>query len=107
MDQQGRPLRESDGSILFNAPISDMDATANAFKGINSSPITIPGDAFRLVAKEEYNDGCRVRIQIKDSAILSELRDKAMTDMPFIAKPTYDDYVRTDKETRTFVQQLL
>ncbi|MBO4578042.1 MAG: 1-deoxy-D-xylulose-5-phosphate reductoisomerase [Paludibacteraceae bacterium] len=38
---------------------------------------------------------------------MSELIDKAMTDMPFIAKPTYDDYVRTDKETRTFVQQLL
>ena len=38
---------------------------------------------------------------------MSELIAKAMTDMPFIAKPTYDDYVRTDKETRTFVQQLL
>ena len=38
---------------------------------------------------------------------MSELIARAMTDMPFIAKPTYDDYVRTDKETRQFVQQLL
>ncbi len=38
---------------------------------------------------------------------MSELIARAMTDMPFIAKPTYDDYVKTDKQTRQFVQQLL
>ncbi len=38
---------------------------------------------------------------------MSELIHRAMTDMPFIAKPTYDDYVRIDKETRKFVNDLL
>ena len=38
---------------------------------------------------------------------MSELIHRAMTDMPFIAKPTYEDYVKTDKETRTFVKELL
>ena len=38
---------------------------------------------------------------------MSELIHRAMTDMPFIAKPTYDDYVKTDKETRLYVQKLL
>ena len=38
---------------------------------------------------------------------MSELIAKAMADMPFIAKPTYDDYVKTDKETRDFVKELL
>ena len=77
MNQKGRPLRESDGSILFNAPRSDRDATVDAFSGINWSLITIPGDAVQLMAKEEYNDGCKVLLQIKDSSILSQLRNKA------------------------------
>ena len=38
---------------------------------------------------------------------MSELISRAMEDMPFIAKPTYDDYVRTDAETRIFVDALL
>ena len=38
---------------------------------------------------------------------MSELISRAMDDMPFIAKPTYDDYVRIDNETRKFVNELL
>ena len=38
---------------------------------------------------------------------MSELINRAMDDMPFIAKPTYDDYVRIDNETRKFVKELL
>ena len=38
---------------------------------------------------------------------MSELISRAMDEMPFIAKPTYDDYVRTDAETRIFVDALL
>ena len=38
---------------------------------------------------------------------MSELISRAMQDMPFIAKPTYDDYVRIDTETRTFVSNLI
>lgn len=38
---------------------------------------------------------------------MSELIRRAMDDMPFIAKPTYEDYVRIDKETRKFVNDLL
>lgn len=38
---------------------------------------------------------------------MSELISRAMDDMPFIAKPTYDDYVRIDNETRKFVNDLL
>ena len=38
---------------------------------------------------------------------MSELISRAMDEMPYIAKPTYDDYVRVDKETRKFVEQLL
>ena len=38
---------------------------------------------------------------------MSELISRAMDDMPFIAKPTYEDYVRIDSETRKFVKELL
>ena len=38
---------------------------------------------------------------------MSELIAQAMQQMPFIAKPTYDDYVKIDKETRELVKQLL
>jgi len=38
---------------------------------------------------------------------MSQLINRAMDDMPYIAKPTYEDYVRIDAETRQFVESLL
>lgn len=38
---------------------------------------------------------------------IPQLIEKAMNTMPFIQKPTYEDYVQTNKETRLFTESLL
>ena len=38
---------------------------------------------------------------------MSDAIEEAMQRMPFIASPTYEDYVETDAETRRFTESLL
>ena len=38
---------------------------------------------------------------------IAETIGKTMQQMPFISKPTYDDYVATDRESREFARKIV
>lgn len=38
---------------------------------------------------------------------MADIIDKAMTNIGFIAKPSYEDYVLTDRETRQYVEEII